>query len=89
VHCPPSRAWTARRIAAGTWRDTGFVRASARDCRGAFTLAKRRASSRSIFSVTAASMTAARSPSGTEARMSALNRSSLSRSAALAVNCTL
>ena len=38
---------------------------------GAFVLAKRRASSRSSFSVTACSMTAARSPSGTEWRMSA------------------
>jgi hypothetical protein len=39
--------------------------------------------------VTAASMTAARWPSGTVERISPWRRSSLSRSRALAVNCTL
>jgi hypothetical protein len=46
----------------------------------------RRASILSSFSVTAASMTAARSPSGTDDRIRALSLSSLSRSSAEAVN---
>ena len=41
------------------------------------------------FSVTAASITAAKSPSGTEERMRVRSRSSLSRSSVLAVNWTL
>ena len=51
--------------------------------------AKRRASSRSSFSVTAASMIAPRSPSGTCERMRARSRWSFSWSPAVAVNCTL
>jgi hypothetical protein len=47
------------------------------------------ASSRSSFSVTAASTMAARSPSGTEERMRRRSLSSLSRSSVLAVNWTL
>ena len=58
-------------------------------CEETSVLPKRRASSRSSFSVTARSMTAARSPSGTSVRRSAVSRSSLSRSSALAVNWTL
>jgi hypothetical protein len=56
--------------------------------RGACT-AKRRASSRSSVSETAASMTVARSASGIDERTRAWSLSSLSRSAALAVNWTL
>jgi len=76
-------------MAAGMWREEGDVSLFERRLRDDFVLAKRRASSRSSFSVTAASMIAARSPSGTEERMSARSRSSLSRSVALAVNWTL
>ena len=58
--------------------------------RGLRTEAKRRASSRSSFSVTAASMSAPRSPSGTRPRMRARSRFELLvKPAALAVNCTL
>ena len=78
-----------RRTAAGMWREDGDVSLSARLFLGAFVFAKRRASSRSSFSVTACSMIAARSPSGTDERMSAVSRSSLSRRSALAVNWTL
>jgi hypothetical protein len=56
---------------------------------GVFTFAKRRASRRSSASVTAASRTRARSPSGTDDIIRALSRSSFSQNAALAVNCTL
>jgi hypothetical protein len=45
---------------------------------GAFDLAKRFASSRSSFSVTASSMIAAKSPSGTEDRIRAWSRFSFS-----------
>ena len=60
-----------------------------RSLRGRVVAAKRRASSRSSFSVTAASMIAPRSPSGTCERMRARSRWSFSWSPALAVNCTL
>jgi len=60
-----------------------------RSLRGLVVAAKRRASSRSSFSVTAASMIAPRSPSGTCERMSARSRWSFSWSPAVAVNCTL
>ena len=56
---------------------------------GAWVRAKRRASSLWSFSVTACSMIVARSPSGTEERMRARSRSSLSWSSAEAVNWTL
>ena len=71
------------------WREEGEVSVSARPFLGALTLATCLASSLSSFSVTAASTIAARSPSGTEARIRAWSRSSLSRSPALAVNWTL
>ncbi len=85
----PSRSRTARRTAAGMWREAADVFVPASVLRGTTVLPKRRASSRSSFSVTARSMTAARSPSGTSVRRSAVSRSSLSRSSALAVNWTL
>ena len=62
---------TALRTAAGMWREEGDISLCESPLRGAFVRAKRRASSRSSFSVTASSMIAARSPSGTEERMSA------------------
>ena len=82
----------ARARCAGPRPGCGARRATCR-CRprlflGAFVFAKRRASSRSSFSVTACSMIAPRSPSGTEERISAVSRSSLSRRSALAVNWT-
>ena len=70
------------------WRETGFVSVCAGLLRGAFVRPKRRASSLSSFSVTASSMTAARSAPGTEERRRAWSPSSLSRSPALAVNWT-
>jgi hypothetical protein len=71
------------------WRDAGEVSVSESVLRGAAVLANRLASSRSSFSVTAHSMSAARSPLGTWERMRAASLSSLSRSSALAVNCAL
>ena len=68
------------------WREDGEVSVSGRPLLGVLVLAKRLASSRSSFSVTACSMIAARSPSGTPERISARSRSSLSWSSALAVN---
>ena len=60
-----------------------------RSLRGRLVAAKWRASSRTSFSVTATSMIAAISPSGTCERMRARSRWSFSWSAALAVNWTL
>jgi hypothetical protein len=56
---------------------------------GDFVLPNRRASSLSSFSVTAASMILARSPSGTMDRIRACSLSSLARSSDDAVNWTL
>jgi hypothetical protein len=67
------------------WRDEGVVSVIARLFRGDFVFAKRRDSRRSSFSVTAFSMIAPRSPSGTVARMRSWSLSSLSRNAPLAV----
>ena len=88
-HRFPSRSRTARRTAAGMWREAGEVSVFERSLRGRLVVAKRRASSRASFSLTAASMIAPRSPSGTCERMRAWSRSSFSASPALAVNCTL
>ncbi|HXY38792.1 MAG TPA: hypothetical protein VEQ10_03935 [Vicinamibacteria bacterium] len=55
---------------------------------GAVVRANRLACSRWTFSVTAASMIVARSPSATDERIRSRRRSSLSRCSALAVNCT-
>ena len=85
----PSRSRTARRTAAGMWREAGAVLVSESSLRGALVFAKRRASSRASVWLTAWSTTAARSPSGTWERKSARSRSSLSWSSALAVNWTL
>jgi hypothetical protein len=85
----PSRSRTARLTAAGTWREATAVSVSASVLRGAMVLPKRARFGRSSVSVTARSTTAPRSPSGTSERRSAASRSSLSRSAALAVNWTL
>ena len=71
------------------WREAGEVSVVESCWRGLRAEAKRRASSRSSFSVTAASMTAPRSQSGIRPRMRARSRSSFSRRPALAVNCTL
>ena len=83
VHRPQSRFRTTRLTAAGMYRDDADVSVSSRVFRGALVSANRLASSLSSFSVTAASMTAARSSC-----TSAWRRSSLSRSSALAVKVT-
>jgi hypothetical protein len=57
--------------------------------RGAFVLASRFASSRSIFSVTAASITAARSPPGASPSIRICSRSSFCFSEAVPVNWNL
>jgi hypothetical protein len=75
--------------AAGTWRDEGDVSVFESDFRGAFTRANLCASIRSSFSVTAMSMTAARSTLAPNDRRSAWSRSSRSRSSALVVNWIL
>jgi hypothetical protein len=71
------------------WRDEGDVSVSPRLFLGVFVLAKRFDSKRSSFSVTASSMIAARSPSGTVERIRLRSLSSLSCSSALAVNWIL
>jgi hypothetical protein len=71
------------------WREAAEVWADERPLRGWLVVAKRRASRRASFSLTAASMIAPRSPSGTCERMRERSRSSFSWSRALAVNCTL
>jgi hypothetical protein len=78
-----------RRTAAGMWRVDGDVSLWGRPFLGAFVFAKRRDSSRSSFSLTACSMIIARSPSGTDERISAFKRSNLSRNSTPAVNSTL
>ena len=70
-HRPPSRRWTARRTAAGMCREDGSGRLRARFFRGERVRPNRRDSSCSSVSVTAFSMIAARSPSGTSERRSA------------------
>jgi hypothetical protein len=60
--------------------------ASAGPSAGRLVRAKRRLSILSSFSVTAASMTAERSPSGTDERIRSCSRSSFPRSSAEAVN---
>jgi hypothetical protein len=59
------------------------------DALGDCVLPNRRASSLSSFSLTATSISAARSPSGIDGRIKAWSLSSLSRSSAEAVNWTL
>ena len=73
---PARRRLASPRPGSGAWR--GRCRLCASVFRGAWVRAKRRASSRWSFSVTACSTIAARSPSGTEERMRACSRSSLS-----------
>jgi methionine-gamma-lyase len=82
-------ACAARRTAAGMCRDDGVVSVVSSVFLGVFVFPNLLASSRSSFSVTASSMILPRSPSGTDERMRACSRCSLSRSTALAVNWTL
>jgi len=69
-------------------RDEELLCVAEGSLRGVFVWPKRLASARCSFSLTAISMIRPRSPSGTEERIRACRRSSLSRSSALAVKRT-
>jgi len=71
------------------YRESGVVSLASTPFRGVLALPYRFDSNRSSFSVTAFSMIAARSPSGTEARMRDRSRLSFPWSSALAVKVTL